>query len=149
MHAHTHVQLGLSCQRLLLKVQRWLRLTMQHVHSAENLGNECADHAAALGTFGLVSKQNIHVGRIIHLFPVRALLFAITLVMSWKSFVILELRGYLLPCAQSEDSVLSFAVFLCGLSCLCHRFLGRFSFIHLAQSYLVFLVNGFGVQWKG
>ena len=33
---------------------------MQHVYShAENLGNESADHAAALDTFGLVSKQNI------------------------------------------------------------------------------------------
>ena len=33
---------------------------MQRVHShAENLGNECADHAAALGAFGLVSKNDI------------------------------------------------------------------------------------------
>ena len=32
---------------------------MQHVYShAENLGNECADHAAALGAFGLVSNRN-------------------------------------------------------------------------------------------
>ena len=33
---------------------------MQHVYSRTgNLGNECADHAAALGTFGLVSSQNL------------------------------------------------------------------------------------------
>ena len=32
---------------------------MQHVfgHSG-NLGNECADHAAALGSFGLISSHN-------------------------------------------------------------------------------------------
>ena len=33
---------------------------MQHIHSrAPNLGNECADHAASLGTFGLVSSHNL------------------------------------------------------------------------------------------
>ena len=32
---------------------------MQHVHGhSGNLGNECADHAAALGAFGLVSNHN-------------------------------------------------------------------------------------------
>ena len=51
------------------------------------------------------------------------------------------------PHAKSKVSVLSHAVFILGLSCLCHRLLGRFSF--MAQSYLVFLVEGFGVQWKG
>ena len=54
IHARTHVELGLSCEQLLLKIQLRLRFAMQHVHShAENLGNEYADHAAALGTFGL------------------------------------------------------------------------------------------------
>ena len=33
---------------------------MQHVYGhTGNLGNECADHAAALGTFGLESNQNL------------------------------------------------------------------------------------------
>ena len=33
---------------------------MQHVYGHTwNLGNECADHAAALGTFGLVSNHNL------------------------------------------------------------------------------------------
>ena len=33
---------------------------MQHIYShAQNLGNECADHAAALGTYGLISNHNI------------------------------------------------------------------------------------------
>ena len=60
IHARTHVQLGLSCQQLLLKVPRRLRFTMQHVYShVENLGNKCADHAAALVAFGLVSHHNL------------------------------------------------------------------------------------------
>ena len=32
---------------------------MQHVFGHGNLGNECADHAAALGTFGLISNHNV------------------------------------------------------------------------------------------
>ena len=64
-----------------------------------------------------------------------------------ENYVILDQREYLPPCAKSEVSVLSYAVFVLGLSCLCHRLLGRFSF--MAQSYLVFLVEVFGVQWKG
>ena len=37
------------------------RITMQHIYShAQNLGNACADHAAALGVYGLISNQNIH-----------------------------------------------------------------------------------------
>ena len=33
---------------------------MQHVYGhSGNLGNECADHAAALGTFGLTSSRNV------------------------------------------------------------------------------------------
>ena len=33
---------------------------MQHVYShAPNLGNDCADQAAVLGTFGLASNQNM------------------------------------------------------------------------------------------
>ena len=33
---------------------------MQHVYGLSgNLGNECADHAAALGALGLVSNHNI------------------------------------------------------------------------------------------
>ena len=60
IHARTHVQIGLSCQQLLLKVQHKLLFTMQHIYSqAEILGNECADHAVALGIFGLVSNQNL------------------------------------------------------------------------------------------
>ena len=52
--ARTHVQLGLSCQQPLLEVQYRL-----HVYShSENLGNECVDHAAALGAFGLLSNHN-------------------------------------------------------------------------------------------
>ena len=59
VQARTHVLLALAGQRSLIPVQRRLRLTMQHVfgHSG-NLGNECADHAAALGTFGLIASHS-------------------------------------------------------------------------------------------
>ena len=54
-------------------VQRRLRLTMRHVcgHTG-NLGNECADHAAALGTFGLVSNHNLATRRVRHNFDTSA-----------------------------------------------------------------------------
>ena len=58
IQARTHVQLALACQRSMILAQRKLRLTMQHVYGhSGNLGNECADHAAALGTIGLTSSH--------------------------------------------------------------------------------------------
>ena len=60
VQSRANVASELTCQRLLLQVQLRLRLTMQHIYShAQNPRNECADHAAALGAFGLVSNQNI------------------------------------------------------------------------------------------
>ena len=42
---------------------------MQHVHGhGVNLGIECADHAAALGTFGLTSSHNVATRWIRHNF---------------------------------------------------------------------------------
>ena len=44
----------------MIFAQRKLRLTMQHVYGHNgNLGNECADHAAALGTLGFTSSHNV------------------------------------------------------------------------------------------
>ena len=60
IQAHTHVQLALACQQSMIRAQHRLRLTMQHVFGhCGNLGNECADHADSLGTFGLTSGHNI------------------------------------------------------------------------------------------
>ena len=60
IQARTHVQLALACQRSMLWAQHRLRLTMQHVYShTGNLGNECADHAVALGSLGLISSHNV------------------------------------------------------------------------------------------
>ena len=60
IQARTHVQLALACQRSTLCAQHRLRLTMQHVYGhTGNLGNECADHAAALGSLGLISNHNV------------------------------------------------------------------------------------------
>ena len=59
IQARSHVQLALACQRSTLCVQHKLRLTMHHVYGhAGNLGYECADHAAALGSLGLISSHN-------------------------------------------------------------------------------------------
>ena len=69
IQAHTHVQLALACQQSLIQTQHRLRLTMQHVYGhCWNLGNECGDHAAALGTFGLASSHNVATRWIHHNF---------------------------------------------------------------------------------
>ena len=58
IQARAHVQLALACQQSMIRAQRRLRLTTQHVYGhSGNLGNECADHAAALGTFGLTHSE--------------------------------------------------------------------------------------------
>ena len=50
IQARTHAQLALACQQSLIRAQHRLRLTMQHVYGhGGNLGNDCTDHAAALG----------------------------------------------------------------------------------------------------
>ena len=60
IQARTHVQLGLACQRSMIFAQRKLRLTMQHVYGhSGNLGNECADHPAALVTLNFTSNHNV------------------------------------------------------------------------------------------
>ena len=60
IQARTHVQLTVACQQSVIRAQHRLRLTMQHVFGhGWNLCNECADHAAALGTFGLISSHDV------------------------------------------------------------------------------------------
>ena len=60
IQVRTHVQLALACQWSTLCAQHRLRLTMQRVYGhTGNLGNKCADHAATLGTLGLVSSHNL------------------------------------------------------------------------------------------
>ena len=69
IQARTHVQLALACQQSLICAQHRLRLTMQHVYGhGANLGNECADDVAALGTFGLISNHNVATRWIHHNF---------------------------------------------------------------------------------
>ena len=67
IQARTHVQLALACQISMILAQRKLRITMQHVYGhSDNLGNECADHAAALGTLGSTSSHNVITRWILH-----------------------------------------------------------------------------------
>ena len=86
IQARTHVQLALACEQSLLKVQHRLRLTMQHVYGhTRNLENECADHAAALGTFGLVSSHHLATRSVRHNCDTPACFGSCsTLVKSWK-----------------------------------------------------------------
>ena len=60
IQARTHVQLARACQQSMFCVQHRLPLTMQNVCGLTgNLGSEYANHAAALGSFGLISSPNI------------------------------------------------------------------------------------------
>ena len=69
IEARTHVQLPLACQQSMIRVQQRLRCTMQHLYGhSGNLGNECADHAPALGTFGLISSHNVSTRWVRHNF---------------------------------------------------------------------------------
>ena len=60
LFGHNPSSYTLARQQSLIRAQRRLRLTMQHVYGhSGKLGNECADHAAAFGTFGLISNHNV------------------------------------------------------------------------------------------
>ena len=73
IQARTRVQLALACQQSMLSVQHRLRFTMQHVHGhTGNLGNERADHAAAVGALGLVPSHNLSARRARHTFDTAA-----------------------------------------------------------------------------
>ena len=50
------MQLALACQQSMIRAQHRLRLTMQHGYGHSG---KCADNAAALGTFGLISNHNV------------------------------------------------------------------------------------------
>ena len=61
IQSRANVSLGLTCQRLQLEIQLRLRFTLQHIYShAQNLGNEYADHAAALARNdpGIIVRQH-------------------------------------------------------------------------------------------
>ena len=97
---------------------------MQHIYShAQNLGNECADHAAALGAFGLVSNQDMSARWARPLFG-----------MSWINYVMLELREHL-PLNTGAGFWVSFHTgSLRDLPCFHVRFLDPLLFCRLAQS---------------
>ena len=69
IQVRTHVELALACRRSMIFAQGKLRRTMQHVYGhGGNLGNECADHAAAFAHFGLISSHNVATRWIRHNF---------------------------------------------------------------------------------
>ena len=59
IQSRTNVRLGMTSQQCLVQAQLRLRITMHRIFShGQNVGNERADHAAALGALGLTSNQN-------------------------------------------------------------------------------------------
>ena len=92
IQARTHVQLALACQRSMIVAQRKLRLTMQHVYGhIGNLGNGCADHAAALGTLSFPSSHNITARWITITLMLLRVLMAVTAIMrSWDGSIAFE-----------------------------------------------------------
>ena len=73
IQSRTHVQLAVACLRSMIFAQRKLPLTMQHAYGhSGNLGNECADHAGALGTSGFTSSHNVATRWIHHNFAASA-----------------------------------------------------------------------------
>ena len=86
------------------------RFTMQHVYGhTGNLGHECADHAAALGSLGLVSSHTLSTRWAHHSFDsasLHALLPATTLAMSWRNCVTLAQRWSRLPNTKTAVSAL-------------------------------------------
>ena len=71
---------------------------MQHVSwiSLETVGNECAEHAAALGSLGFVSSHNLATRRVRHSIGTSACfaVFVTVSVKSWKTCVTLELKRH-------------------------------------------------------
>ena len=80
---------------------------MQHIYShAQNLGNECADHAAALGAFGPVSNENFSARWARPSFDcISCFATCDSLGDVLENYVMLKLRAYLPPNAGSGVSV--------------------------------------------
>ena len=110
-----------------LLVFAWARVRLAHMYSlhspanshchAENLRNECADHATALGAFGLVSNHNLYTRWTRHTFD-SASRFATchNLGEVLENYVILEWSRPLLPNAKPGDSVSFLTVLQCEFS---------------------------------
>ena len=61
MQTRTDVPLALTSQQVLLPAHLRLRIAIEHVYShGQNVSTACADHAAVLGAYGLISNQNIN-----------------------------------------------------------------------------------------
>ena len=112
LQARTHVQL--ACQQSMPNVQHGMRLAMQHVYGhISNVGDECADHAAALGALGFVHAR----------FFMTLILFfmmlATTLVNSWNcmdgfSITFTHEMHQLLFCSQLPFPRSFFALLCCA-----------------------------------
>ena len=83
---------------------------------AQNLGNECADHAAALGTVMCRINRYALVGHTLRSIALRCLRLVTTLMTSCRYYAMSERHICLLHNLWSEASDLFCTVSLCGLS---------------------------------
>ena len=91
IQARTHVQLAFARQQSMLCTQHRLRLTMQHVYGhTGNLGNECADHAAALGSLGSPATTLPPAGLVITLTHLPVVMAVTTSARFWKDCTAFE-----------------------------------------------------------
>ena len=125
IQARTHVQLALACQRSTMSAQRKLRFTMQLVNGhSGNLGNECADHAAALETEGSTSNHNVATRWIHHNFDASACLMAVTKPMrSWNDYNAFErMQRHFPKIGVSIVFTIEFVVFVVQVTCISGSF---------------------------
>ena len=126
IQARTQVQLALARQQSMIRTQHRLRLTMQHVFGhGGNLGNECAVHAAALGTFGLLSSQNVATRWIRHNFDTSVCFDGCNNISDYNTF-----EQMLRRCTRTEFSI--------GIA---HRFLCARCARHVIHRFVVFCVS--------
>ena len=121
IQARTHVQLAPACQQSMIRAQHRLRLTMQHVFGHGGiLGNECADHAAALGTCGLISSHNVTSRWVRH--TVDSDGYSMVATVSVKHLNDFSIFGQtLLLFIRTENSIGSHGSHLLSAFCFCFR----------------------------
>ena len=91
IQTRTHVRLALACKESMLCTEHRLRLTMQHVYGhTGNLGNECPDHVAALGSFPFTTLPP--AGFVITLTHLPVVMVVTASVRFWKDCIALDLK---------------------------------------------------------
>ena len=130
VQARTHVQLTLACEQSMIRAQHRLRFTMQHVYVHGGIwSNQCADPAAALGTFGLPP-----VGFILILTHPCVLMAGTASARSWNGYSTFEQLQRHLTRTEFSDGFFS-----SGPPCLCA--------LYVSYSHVFLMLAGFRSLW--